>query len=186
MRAAMHRGSRDNVTVLVVDLQRQRGSNPAGGRVPAIPCSRPSGAQEVDACDSPQEASGEDSDGTPPPLLPARRSSTPFKGCNSPQLLGLLDQHKEQEEQWHQAQLLVQEALGSTLMSRGRAPTAAWGASPSSTAAAWGVPPSTMTTAWGLPRLFSMAERTCSGRLISTGEVNVMRSALSKELSAVV
>ena len=179
MRAAMHRGSRDNVTVLVVDLQQQRGVSPAVGGESVLPCAHPSGAQEVGDCDCPpdSETSGEESDGTPPPsTIPVRPASSPFKVCNSPQLLGLLDQHKEQAEQWHQAQVLLQEALGSSLINWGRAsqPTAAWG-SPSATAAAW-----------GLPLSFPMAERTCSGRIISTGQINMnsLKSGLSKELSA--
>ena len=165
MRAAMHRGSRDNVTVLVVDLQQQRGVSPAVGGESVLPCAHPSGAQEVGDCDCP-----------PPSSMPVKPAASPFKGCNSPQLLGLLDQHKEQEEQWHQAQVLLQEALGSSLINWGRAspPTAAWG-SPSATAAAW-----------GLPMSFPMAERTCSGRIISTGQINMnsLKSGLSKELSA--
>lgn len=186
MRAAMHRGSRDNVTVLVVDLQPQRGVSPAAGGESTLPCGRPSGAQEVDDCDHPQETSGEESDGTPPPSsMPVTPASSPFKGCNSPHLMGLLDQHREQEDQWRQAQELLQQALGSSLMNR--PPTAGWGRSPSSMAAAWGVPPPTMTT-WGLLGDFPMAERTCSGRLISTGGINVnsLKSGLSagKELSA--
>jgi len=160
MRAAMHRGSRDNVTVIVFDLRSEDSDGAPAAAAEKFQQKSPNDLDVVESLDDGSSssessaASGEDSEDSPSPFGVSMFSVSPthpFKQeCNSPELQQLLDLRQEQEEHW--GCILPR----NNLLFRG-AQSAAWPMLPSG----------------GSGHNSPMTERTCSGRLISTGEILV-------------
>lgn len=152
MRAAMHRGSKDNVTVIVFDLRTEEDDCLTGGKQQQeVVCTNDALNDEGF---SESDASSEDLEDSPSPVgatLASSGPNTPLKGGSSPELQRMLDIRQAQEEQWG--------CILPRINMLSRSAHTAWPVLQSDTSS---------------PRASLMTGRaSCSSRLISSGEIVV-------------